>query len=280
MPAAAGPGTVAAVRRHPVKSMLGEELTEAALGPRGVAGDRALALVDAATGRVASAKEPRLWKRLLACRARGEGADVVVDLPGDGPLRVADGEADDRLSALLGRRVTLTDVPPDGAELRRAVPEEVLAAGLDADVETVPLQLGAAAPPGTFFDFAPIHLVTVATLRRLAALHPRGEVDLGRYRPNLVLDLPGEEGFAENGWTGRTLALGGEAVLEVLVPTPRCAIPTLAHGDAPPDPDALRIVSAHNRTHIEGFGEAACVGAYARVLQDGTVHRGDPARLA
>ena len=122
--------------------------------------------------------------------------------------------------------------------------------------------------------------MTVATLRQLAALHPRGSVDPARYRPNLVLDLPAEEPFAENGWTGRTLALGDGVVLEVLVPTPRCAIPTLAHGDAPPDPDALRVVSAANRTHIEGFGEAACVGAYARVVQDGTVRRGDPARLA
>ena len=49
MPAAAAPGAVAVLRRHPVKSMLGEELAEAALGPRGVGRDRALALVDLAT---------------------------------------------------------------------------------------------------------------------------------------------------------------------------------------------------------------------------------------
>jgi uncharacterized protein YcbX len=69
-------------------------------------------------------------------------------------------------------------------------------------------------------------------------------------------------------------------VLEVVVPTPRCAIPTLAHGALPPDPDALRVLNAHHVVDIEGFGTAACAGAYARVVRGGRVRRGDAARLA
>ena len=53
-------GAVASLRRYPVKSMLGEPLTEAVIGAGGVAGDRVLALLDAETGRVATAKQPRL----------------------------------------------------------------------------------------------------------------------------------------------------------------------------------------------------------------------------
>ena len=280
MPDAGAAGSVAALWRYPVKSMLGEELPEAEVTERGLAGDRARAVVDGATGQVASAKEPRRWKRLLACAASGAGEDVVLELPGGERARAAYPDVDERLSALLGRPVALRDAPPPAAELQRAVPEEVLRRGLDAQVETVTLVLGEAAPPGTFFDFAPLHLMTRATLARIAALHPRGTADVARYRPNLVLDLPDEPGFAEDGWTGRTLELGPEVVLEVVVPTPRCAIPTLAHGALPADPDALRVLNAHHVVHIEGFGAAACAGAYARVLRGGRVRRGDAARLA
>ena len=49
-----------ALRRYPVKSMLGEELTESEVTERGLAGDRARAVLDVATGKIASAKNPRL----------------------------------------------------------------------------------------------------------------------------------------------------------------------------------------------------------------------------
>ncbi len=280
MPDAGAAGTVAALWRYPVKSMLGEELAEADVTERGLSGDRARAVVDTATGQVGSAKEPRLWKRLLQCAASGAGGDVVLDLPGGRRTSAADPAVDAELSALLGRPVTLRDTPPAAPELQRAVPEEVLRHGEDARVETVTLEMGEAAPPGTFFDYAPLHLVTRATLARIGALHPAGAVDAARYRPNLVLDLPDEPGFAEDGWAGRTLELGPEVVLEVVLPTPRCAIPTLAHGSLPADPHALRLLHAHHKVDIEGFGTAACAGAYARVVRPGRVRRGDAARLA
>ncbi len=280
MPDAAAAGSVAALWRYPVKSMLGEELAEADVTERGLAGDRARAVVDLVTGQVASAKEPRLWKRLLQCAAAGADGDVAVDLPGGRRIRPGDPGVDEELSALLGRPVTLQDTPPPAPELQRAVPEEVLRRGTDARVETVTLQMGEAAPPGTFLDFAPLHLLTRATVERIGALHPRGAVDAARYRPNLVLDLPDLPGFAEDHWTGRRLALGPQVVLEIVVPTPRCAIPTLAHGSLPADPHALRLLHAHHRVDIEGFGTAACAGAYARVVRPGRVRRGDAARLA
>ena len=62
-------GTVRALWRFPVKSMLGEELDAAELGEGGIVGDRAYAVRDRETGKVASAKHPKLWPDLLACRA-------------------------------------------------------------------------------------------------------------------------------------------------------------------------------------------------------------------
>ena len=58
-------GTVTILRRYPVKSMLGEDLDEAEVSRSGLARDRRLAVVSRRTGKVASAKYPRLWRDML-----------------------------------------------------------------------------------------------------------------------------------------------------------------------------------------------------------------------
>jgi hypothetical protein len=56
-------GTVTTLHRYPVKSMLGEEVAASDVGYRGLARDRRLAVVSRRTGKVASAKYPRLSRR-------------------------------------------------------------------------------------------------------------------------------------------------------------------------------------------------------------------------
>jgi len=264
-----------ALYRYPVKSMLGEELAESGVTARGLDGDRTHALLDRESGRVASAKYPRDWQRLLTLTA--------AHVPGGVRIEDVDGKPlDDRaLSERLGRDVELIDTPPVGGELRRAVPDEVLAAGADSDVGYTVNEFGKGAPPGTFFDFAPLHLVTTATLAGIGRLSPRGTVEPQRYRPNLLIESDADaEPFAENGWVGRELAIGDEVRLKILVPTPRCAVPTLVHGELPRDTEALRIPARHNRVEpLPGLGELPCVGAYAQVLAPGRIRRGDRLRL-
>ncbi|SCG49891.1 MOSC domain-containing protein [Micromonospora halophytica] len=260
--------------RYPVKSMLGEALTGATVDERGVAGDRRYALLDRETGRVASAKQPRLWRRLLTVRASGAAPDVVrLDLPDGAARSTRDADVDAVLSRLLGRPVTLTGDPPPDAVLERADPEAVLAAGLDATVPTTHGPVGAAAPPGSLVDFAPVHLLTTATLAAA------GGADPVRYRPNLVVENT-DDGFAENDWVGRELRIGPELVLRVLAPTPRCAVPTLAHGPLPRDPEALRAPARLNRVvPLPGLGPQPCLGAYAAVVRPGRVTVGDRVEL-
>ncbi|MGN9838636.1 MOSC domain-containing protein [Nonomuraea sp. H19] len=247
------------LRRYPVKSMLGEEVAESEVTERGLAGDRARAVLDVATGKIASAKNPRLWRDLLTV----DGARV----PGD-----------EELSRLLGREVRLIDVPPEGAEFERSLPERVLAEGIEAEVPHTVGTLGGASPGGTFFDFAPIHLITTAAIERIGALSPRGQVEALRYRPNLVIGAAAE-GFPENAWVGRELQVGDDVVLEVIVASPRCAVPTLAHGPLGRDPEALRTVARHNRVPVFDMGPQACAGVYARVVRPGRVRKGDRVRL-
>ncbi|MDA0637059.1 MOSC domain-containing protein, partial [Nonomuraea sp. MCN248] len=233
------------IYRYPVKSMPGEEVTGVRVTERGLEGDRVRAVLDVETGKIASAKNPRLWRDLLTL---GGG------VPGD-----------EELSKLLGREVRVVDVPPPDAELERSVPEEVLGSGVDAEVGFTTTRLGGAAPAGTFFDFAPVHLITTSSLAAIGELSPRGTVEAVRYRPNLVVATD-EPGFVENGWVGGELEIGDGLVLGVIAPTPRCAVPTLAHGESPRDPDALRTVARHNRLDAFGAGPQPCAGVYARVL--------------
>ncbi|MFE6055338.1 MOSC domain-containing protein [Kitasatospora sp. NPDC056446] len=265
--ASVGVGTVERLRRYPVKSLLGEELDRAEVTGRGLAGDRERALLDLATGRVASAKNPRLWSGLLGYAAA---------LTADGGVAVTgpDGRETDEteLSEALGRKVALVAERPPGATVERAVPEEVLARGIAAEVDVTVSELGRATPDGGFFDFAPLHLITTSTLRATGS-------EAERYRPNLVIRTEGE-GFVENAWVGRELAIGPTLRLRVLAATPRCAVPTLRHGPLPRRTEALRIPAERNRVvPLEGMPELPCAGVYAQVLTPGRIRTGDELRV-
>jgi uncharacterized protein len=268
-------GTVAALRRYPVKSMLGEDLSACDVTRRGLVGDRVMAIVHRGTGKVASAKNPRLWRGLLKLHAALSGPAVKITFPGGTVMDGTDPGIDAALSEFLQHPVTLTATPPPGAALDRAEPEEVLRDGIRAQVRVETGQLGAAAPEGTFFDLAPLHLLTTSALDQIAALSPRGTVELERYRPNIVIRTSAQ-GFAENDWVGRDLRIGPGLTIRVIARTPRCAIPTLEHGDLPRDPDALRVPAGHNRiTPMDVLGPQPCAGVYAQVLRPGRIQLGD-----
>lgn len=283
-------GAVAGVWRYPVKSMRGEELTAVALGERGLRGDRAYALLDRASGKVASAKHPRAWGQLLACRASvlepslpeaPTGAVAVrITLPDGRAVVAGDEEADAALSSLLGRDVTVSSAAPAEAEIERYWPDIEGLAMRDALTSGA---IGFGAPPGTFFDYAPLHLITTATLARLRAHYPSGRFEPPRFRPNLVIAPSGEvEGFVENTWVGWTLEIGAAVRLRITDPSPRCVMPTLPQADLPRDMGILRTVVAHNRPPIPAMGGAPVpsAGVYAVVERGGVIRHGDVIRVA
>ncbi len=279
-------GRVVSLWRYPVKSMMGEELNVSDVTERGVLGDRAYALVDRSSGRVASAKNPRKWAKLFDCRAAfveppraGERIPAVrITLLNGGSITSERDDLNHILSSDLGREVKLMATPPEAPSLEEYWPD---IDGL-AHRETVTDEaMALGAPAGTFFDFAAIHVLTTATLDRFQQLYPPGRFDVRRFRPNLVVEpASGEKDFVENAWVGHTLAVGNEVRLSVLIPCPRCVMTTLPQGDLPNDPGILRAAAQHNKVMIAPLGQAMpSVGVYATVLRGGVVRRGDPCWL-
>ncbi len=274
-------GTVKALWRYPVKSMAGSKLDEAVIAEGGILGDRAYAVIDGTSGRVGSAKTPKKWAALMALAAdfvtppaAGAPLPPVCIVWPDGTEAASDGgDADARLSDTLGRPVTLTTERPETVSLERLDPL--------AEEETI-VDIGELMMAGRFSDYAALHLITTATMARLAALSPESKFTARRFRPNVTIATPdGETGFVENDWVGRELAIGEAVRLRISDPTPRCSIPTLAQEDLAKDPQVLRTIVEHNRLPVPLLdGESLpCAGVYAFVIQGGTVKRGDAVRV-
>ncbi|MFV2108380.1 MULTISPECIES: MOSC domain-containing protein [Micromonosporaceae] len=274
-------GRVRQLSRYPVKSMLGEDLDQAYVDEAGIAGDRAFAVLDCLTGKVASAKNPRLWRDMLTVRSTltppgSTGAPAVRLTMADGTTETATvtGHRDPALSKLLGRDVRLIDRAAPGACIERMDPTQVRTEDDLRRAETGSSGLAAGSPPGTFFDFAPLHLITTATLAGLAT-HSGRPVHGQRFRPNIVVEVPdANAGFVENLWPGRRLRIGPDVVAEVVIPTPRCVVPALRHGDDEPDIALLQVLSRHNR--LQAVGSLPCAGVYARPLEFGVIRSDDP----
>lgn len=281
-------GSVVSLWRYPVKSMQGEAIDIAAITERGIIGDRAYAILDRETGHIASAKHPRKWRKLLACQAAFDASpqpdaplpSIAITLPDGRIVSSADPRIDQILSQVFEREVTLVTTlvtsptreadrtPVDGGteqELIRAEPMAI------------------AAPSGTFFDYAPVHVLTTATIARLQALFPAGRFDVRRFRPNIVIaPATDAQGFVENDWLGRSIVIGADAVprLDLIDPSPRCVVTTLAQDDLPRDPGILRTITQHNAaasvTLAPGVVFPAVAGAYAAVRRDGIIRHNDP----
>lgn len=226
-------GRVAGLTRYPVKSLQGEDVDAATVGLRGLDGDREWA-VYTEDGGIGSGKTTRRFRRvdgLLRYRAVLDGGPLVLP-PSGPPLRAGDPGTDEALSRALGRPLRLQR---------------------EADI--------------AHHDEAPVHLVTTASLRRVAALAD-GRFDVRRVRANVVLEVPGDE-FAEDTWTGRELTVGG-VVLAIGAGMPRCVMVDAEPARACDDPKVLRLLTReHDMT----------LGVQAHVVSPGTLRRGDRAVL-
>jgi hypothetical protein len=97
---------VVSIWRYPVKSMMGEELNACDITSKGLLGDRAYAVVDTSTGKLANAKNPLKWPRMFEYRS------AFINPPSSGntkpPVRITlpDGTIVDSTESKLNERLS------------------------------------------------------------------------------------------------------------------------------------------------------------------------------
>ena len=162
--------SVTGLWRYPVKSMQGEALVRADVGPAGLAGDRRWALMDLDTGLALTA---RRQPELLFASAALAGDDVVITLP-DGSTTSDDAT----LSAWLGHAVALTRAD--------AVDHGTYEIALDFENEATAEWFQWDGPTTSFHD-------STRTQVSIIGAETLGAWDVRRFRPNLVVDGSGED---------------------------------------------------------------------------------------
>lgn len=288
-------GAVAQLWRYPVKSMVGEPIEHADLDDRGLVGDRGWATRDEERGGIRGAKKIGPLMRFQARyldepTSTNRAPRVEITLPdGAGTITTDDPSVHDVVSKALDHRVTLWPLQPksDTEHYRRGpsdsddIVEELR--DIFGRTESEPLPdlsvfppeiVEFESPPGTYYDAFPIHVVTTASLRTLARLSPDSEVDVRRFRPNVLVDTPDDaDGFPEADWLGKRLTIGGTGVeLEVVAPCPRCVMVTRKVGDdLGRDRPLLRTIVREADQNV---------GVYATVIGGGRIAQGDAVVLS
>ena len=272
-------GRVSELWRYPVKSMLGERRDQMPITARGALGDRAWALRETASGRIASAKR---FPQLLAFQARYEveptfaaPGRILISLPDGRTIRPDDPDASAIISDLLGHSVRLENQPAsdektgiDRATVFGDVPVQQMKA--DWTPETMPdyFQLMS----GTFFEIGAVFLLASGSVEHLRKLQGgTAQIDRRRFRPNIYIESDAEwDGFVEDSWIGGALNVGGAVRVDGFQPTVWCVTSTLAQQELPRDLSILRTVAQHHR---------GCLGVYATVTKSGSLMVGDMAYL-
>ena len=246
-------GTIKQIWRFAVKSMAGEQLDVCTVGMRGIPGDRGWAVRDETAGKLATGTR---FPLLMQCAARYReppSNDFVPHVD----MRLPDGvhigsdlvDVNARLTDLLGKPVSLCSLASDNSDQSA-------------------IQLNSAR--GTYFDVAPIHVLTSASLEEMKRLAPAGDWDVRRFRPNFFVETDaGFEGLIDAEWGGRKLRIGEVEIL-CEIPCERCAMTIHAQPDLPKDESIFRTIVKEANTNL---------GAYASVLKPGEVRTGDIVEL-
>ena len=235
-------GRISAIFRYPVKSMAGESLEHVTLGWHGIEGDRRFAFRRLAD----QSNFPWLTASKLP--------ELILYKP-----FALDGNSHE----LLPTHVRT----PEGRELElqsRELREEI-SSRYGSDVELMNLKAG-------MFDEASISIITRSTVQCIERESGR-EIDLRRFRPNVVIETDTAEPFAEDSWVGRTLTFGeGDdcAAVKVYMKDARCRMVNLDPDTAEQDVRVMRTVARLNKNYA---------GGYATVVRSGELRVGQVVRL-
>ncbi|WP_026283515.1 MOSC domain-containing protein [Rhizobium sp. 2MFCol3.1] len=221
--------------RYPVASVGGESVDEIMVGAKGVDGDREYMLVDLVSGEIAAPEKLARWRPALELVASHRDGGVLA-----GPAwsaNLSDPALDDALSTHFGF--------PCG--IRRL--------GAVIEIESGPVMIQSR------YDVSPLHIVSSAAIEELQTSVPGANLDVRRFRPNIVVD----EVFRDDEVLGRPFTAG---VLKgtMTEATRRCGMTMIPQIGLPEDPEILRTIVRKR---------ARCFGVYATVSEPATISVGD-----
>ena len=228
-------GHVETIFRYPVKSMAAERLDAATLGWHGLEGDRRLALrrIDDRSGFpwLTASTLPEL----LLFTPHGRDGSAPNDLPTH--IRTPNGDElpvfGDDLAAEVGRR--------------RGAP-----------VQMMQLNQG-------IFDEAHLSVIAVETMQEIGRLSGH-DLDVRRFRPNVVVRLRQPVPFQENQWVGGVLSFGeadDAPAINVTMRDERCSMVNLDPDSACSAPEVLRAIVRGNQNTAGIYGTVTRTGRLA-----------------
>lgn len=228
-------GHVEAIFRYPVKSMGGERLEIAKLGWHGLDGDRRLAF------RRTDDRSGFPW--LTA----SELPDLVLFAPHHGE----DGAQRDPPSHV--RTPEGEEMPAFGEDLATEVSRRY-----GAPVQMMRMNHG-------IFDEASISVIASDTVREIGRLAGRN-LDVRRFRPNVLVRLRRSVPFQEDEWVGGMLSFGegdDAPAITVTMRDVRCSMVNLDPDSARPAPEVLKAVVRANQNTAGIYGAVTRVGQLA-----------------
>jgi uncharacterized protein YcbX len=227
-------GKVEAIFRYPVKSMAGERLEASNMGWYGLDGDRRLALrrIEDRSGMpwLTASKLPDLL-RFVPHRQD----DAQEDIPTH--IRTPDGD----------------DLPVFGEDLAKEIGRRY-----GAPVQMMQLRHG-------IFDEASISVIASDTVREIGGLAGRN-LDVRRFRPNVVVRLLRSGPFQEEEWLGGVLSFGEGDDAPAIAATmrdERCSMLNLDPDSATPAPEVMKAVVRANQNNAGIYGTVTRVGRLA-----------------
>lgn len=235
-PRVAPVGRVVGLWRYPVKSMAAEALQDIQVSWHGFAGDRRWAFI-----RPGVEQSGFPWLTIRNREDMNHYRPFFTDpnQPDQSPTMV---------QSPSGARFEVTD-PALGAEL------------FPGGARVIRQSRGV-------FDTFPLSLITTQTIARLGEL-TGGQLDVLRFRPNILVESSADQPFLEDEWVGGELCIGGMR-MRVDKRDGRCAVITIDPVTSERNPAILRTVVEERQ---------GCLGVYGTVVQPGAISMDDTVSL-
>ena len=235
-------GHVAKLFRYPVKSMMGETVSQLDLGYTNLVGDRSYAFVQADSKSAFPWLTARNFPKLILYKPRFTDTEnvkksqIVVDTPDGQSLPLESPELKQQLEEKTGRRVNL-------------------------------LRLGR----GTY-DAMPVSLISTKSIDQVSEAVGKS-LDVRRFRPNILVEMVDGIGDFDSTVLEAILVFGNRpdsAQVAISLKDPRCKIPNIDPNTGEIDKSILRVLE-------ENFSNL--LGVYGSTYKPGSIKKGDSIRI-